>query len=110
MQLLVNRQRDKIMEMAAVMMKSVDLDEKDSLRQHELLVQLKAENDGLRQLLAISRSNGSITTAKKKDPEPVLESEQESGTTATMIPKKKASSSSSTTSTATQTEDTVDPA
>lgn len=91
------------MEMAAVMMKSVELDEKDGLRQHELLVQLKTENDGLRQLLAISRNNGSITTSKKeKRVEETEDTTSDSPATGTMVHKKKV-----TTSTSTQTDDGV---
>jgi hypothetical protein len=57
--MMMNRHRDKIMEMAAVMMKAVELDEKDSSKDQEVLMQLRTENQGLRQLLAISRQNGS---------------------------------------------------
>ena len=55
---LLNLHQEKIMEMAAVMMKAVDLDEAVASHDQELLAQLQMENQGLRELLEISRSNG----------------------------------------------------
>ena len=96
--MLMNRHRDKIMEMAAVMMKAVDLDEKDSTREHEMLVQLKTENEGLRQLLAITRQNGNLAqaTGSRKAvavPNDDAGDADAAGGTATMIPKKKTTKS-----------------
>ena len=75
----MSRHRDKIMEMAAVMMKAVDLDEKDSSREHELLIQLRTENEGLRQLLAITRQNGNLAhdPSRRSAPAPADPSDED---------------------------------
>ena len=115
---LINKQRDKIMEMAAVMMKAVELDEKDSLHQHELLVQLRTENEGLRQMLAITRQNGNnLLQQQQQQQSPAAVADDRTserrpdepftGSTATMIPKRKTSSAGAVTtaSIAVQTDD-----
>ena len=51
---------DKICEMAAVMQKSVAIDDEASSKDNERLVQLQQENNGLREILEI------CTTAKQK--------------------------------------------
>lgn len=63
---LLNMHQEKIMEMAAVMMKAVDLDEAVASRDQELLAQLQLENQGLRELLNISRINSRASIFTKE--------------------------------------------
>ncbi|XP_050299882.1 FGFR1 oncogene partner 2 homolog [Anthonomus grandis grandis] len=54
-QFIIQEQASKIEEMAAVMEKAAMLDEDKELRFEEIVSQLKAENQGLRELLRISQ-------------------------------------------------------
>lgn len=63
---LLNMHKEKIMEMAAVMMKAVDLDEAVASRDQERLAQLQLENQGLRELLDISRINSRSSLLTKR--------------------------------------------
>lgn len=56
---------DKISEMAAVMRKAVDIDEKQVHMEHEHIAQLEFENKGLREVLQITRE--SFLSLKKED-------------------------------------------
>lgn len=62
---LLSLQQDKIMEMAAVMMKAVDLDDSTVIHDQELVAQLRQENQGLRELLSIARNNGDFIGERK---------------------------------------------
>jgi len=81
---LLQQRTEQVSEMAAVMKESVKLDEETSSQQQELLSKLIIENKGLRELLDISRKNGSSPRLKgipkpsqnkevqtETDPEPV---------------------------------------
>lgn len=57
---VVCEQADKICEMAAVMEKAADIDEKRTLQEQELMSRLSTENKGLRDLLEISCKYGSL--------------------------------------------------
>jgi len=61
---LLQARTDKVCEMAAVMKESVKLDEAASNQQQELLSRLITENKGLRELLDISRKNGSLARGR----------------------------------------------
>ncbi|RWS28453.1 eukaryotic translation initiation factor 4 gamma 2-like protein, partial [Leptotrombidium deliense] len=63
---LISRQADKIFEMAAVMKKSVEIDEVVNCHDKQLLAQLKVENDGLREMLNIAKIQGSLTWDKQE--------------------------------------------
>ncbi|KAL1489568.1 hypothetical protein ABEB36_013521 [Hypothenemus hampei] len=54
-QYIIQQQADKIQEMAAIMQKAAMMDEDKELRFEEIVSQLKAENQGLRELLALSK-------------------------------------------------------
>lgn len=53
---LVRSQASKISDMTAVMMKAIEMDEGETHKETEQMAQLKVENDGLRELLKISRN------------------------------------------------------
>lgn len=53
---LIQVYQQKITEMAAVMMKAIDLDEANDARQAELIAQLRTENKGLKELLFIAKT------------------------------------------------------
>ncbi|RWS03661.1 FGFR1 oncogene partner 2-like protein [Dinothrombium tinctorium] len=63
---IITRQADKIYEMAAVMKKSVEVDDQNHFKDQQLLAQLRIENDGLREMLNIAKVQGSVTTAKEE--------------------------------------------
>ncbi|XP_064600440.1 FGFR1 oncogene partner 2 homolog isoform X2 [Liolophura sinensis] len=59
---------DKVCEMAAVMQKAINLDEKLDANEMEMLSRLKRENQGLRELLSISSSiNGTPASENQKN-------------------------------------------
>eukprot|EP00095_Tigriopus_kingsejongensis_P005274 maker-scaffold464_size163657-snap-gene-0.35 protein:Tk05274 transcript:maker-scaffold464_size163657-snap-gene-0.35-mRNA-1 annotation:"myb-like protein x-like" len=66
---LVNREKtrmlqdktDQILEMAGVMQNSIRIDDEHQVRDQEIRTRLLTENKGLRELLEISRRNGSAT-------------------------------------------------
>lgn len=81
---MLQQRTDQVCEMAAVMKESVKLDEAANSHQQELLSRLITENKGLRELLDISRKNGSIPRGRglvkpsqnkevqtEQDPDPV---------------------------------------
>ncbi|XP_035396737.1 FGFR1 oncogene partner 2 isoform X1 [Cygnus atratus] len=56
---------DQITEMAAVMRKAIDIDEKHGCKEQERIIQLEQENKGLREILQITRE--SFLNLKKED-------------------------------------------
>lgn len=63
----LQQRADKICEMAAVMKAAVEIDDNIYLKEQEKLTQLITENKGLRQLLKISLSTGSIKHLNSPD-------------------------------------------
>ena len=61
---------NQICEMASVMNQSIKIDETNSLKEQELIARLRAENKTLRELLNISKTNGSIHKTCDPTPEP----------------------------------------
>ncbi|XP_055700652.1 FGFR1 oncogene partner 2 homolog [Phlebotomus papatasi] len=57
---IIKQQNEKILEMAAVMQRAASMDEDQIHRETEGLIRLVRENEGLRELLQISRQFGSI--------------------------------------------------
>ncbi|XP_055687577.1 FGFR1 oncogene partner 2 homolog [Lutzomyia longipalpis] len=57
---IIKQQNEKILEMAAVMQKAASMDEELIHKETEGLVRLVRENEGLRELLQISRQFGSV--------------------------------------------------
>lgn len=66
---LICEQSDKICEMAAVMERAADADDKGALDEQELVSKLSTENKGLRELLEISCKFGSLKTLLKLEAE-----------------------------------------
>lgn len=64
---IIHRQELKIKEMMAVMRKASSMDEESINKESERLVQLIKENEGLRELLQISRQYGSLNTSGTDD-------------------------------------------
>ena len=58
---LIQMYQQKITEMAAVMMKAIDLDEANDARRMELIAELRTENKGLKELLFIAKANNQVT-------------------------------------------------
>ncbi|XP_010121469.1 PREDICTED: FGFR1 oncogene partner 2, partial [Chlamydotis macqueenii] len=56
---------DQITEMAAVMRKAIEIDEKHGCKEQERIIQLEQENKGLREILQITRE--SFLNLKKED-------------------------------------------
>jgi len=57
---------DKICEMAAVMNQAIQIDDENQAKEKELISKLLTENMGLREMLEISRLNGSLTNPLAK--------------------------------------------
>ncbi|XP_054160213.1 FGFR1 oncogene partner 2 homolog [Oppia nitens] len=57
---VITRLMNQICEMASVMNESILMDDKNSLKEQELIAKLKTENKALRELLQIARANGSL--------------------------------------------------
>lgn len=64
---IITRMTNQICEMAAVMNKAIDIDETMSQKDKEKLAQLTIENQGLRELLKIAQSNGSLVNYFNSD-------------------------------------------
>ncbi|KAK7604762.1 hypothetical protein V9T40_005948 [Parthenolecanium corni] len=67
---IIEAQTEKINEMAAVMMEAANCVEKEETHLEEIITRLKIENQGLRELLAISKQFGSIDAVKETASEP----------------------------------------
>jgi len=63
---VIEKQADKISEMAAVMKMAADVDESNGNKDEATIVQLTTENKGLRELLDISVKFGSTSEEEKK--------------------------------------------
>ncbi|TRY74004.1 hypothetical protein TCAL_10588 [Tigriopus californicus] len=63
---LLQDKTDQIFEMASIMQNSLKLDEENEVQDQEIRTRLLTENRGLRELLEISRRNGSVTTSKSR--------------------------------------------
>lgn len=57
---LIRKQAEKIQEMAAIMQKAANIDEENANRDNEYISKLATENQGLRELLQISKQFGSL--------------------------------------------------
>uniref|UniRef100_A0A1B6G2J8 FGFR1 oncogene partner 2 homolog n=1 Tax=Cuerna arida TaxID=1464854 RepID=A0A1B6G2J8_9HEMI len=64
---VIEKQADKITEMAAVMKMAAAVDDNNGIKDEATIVQLTTENKGLRELLDISVKFGSTTDADKKE-------------------------------------------
>ncbi|KAJ8969424.1 hypothetical protein NQ314_001766 [Rhamnusium bicolor] len=62
---VIRQQAEKIQEMAAIMDKAALIDEDRASREQEIVTMLKAENQGLREMLEISRKYGNSKTEDK---------------------------------------------
>lgn len=71
---LLQKHADKICEMAAVMNKAAEIDEINMQKERELLFQLKAENEGLREMLRLAKVSGSLKEVEKQTIEVQTES------------------------------------
>lgn len=65
----------KIQELMAVMRKAASMDSDNINQESEKLVQLIKENEGLRQLLQISRQYGSLNSSGTEDDQDVTQIE-----------------------------------
>lgn len=64
---IIHLQELKIKEMMAVMRKASSMDEENINKESERLIQLIRENEGLRELLQISRQYGSLNSSGTDD-------------------------------------------
>ena len=64
---IIHRQELKIKELMAVMRRAATMDEENINSETERLVQLIKENEGLRELLQISRQYGSLNSSSSED-------------------------------------------
>ncbi|RZC38216.1 FGFR1 oncogene partner 2 -like [Asbolus verrucosus] len=64
---IIQQQAEKIQEMAAVMKKAALIDENSMVYNEEIIAMLKAENQGLREMLGIAFKHGSLINNKMED-------------------------------------------
>lgn len=63
---IINKQAEKIQEMASVMQSALKIDQDENNKVEELLSQLQTENKGLREILGITKSMNSMIINHEK--------------------------------------------
>ena len=61
----LDSQLNKMNEMVAVMKKAAEVEDQEAIRQEQIISQLRTENQGLRNMLAIASNFGSIANSNK---------------------------------------------
>lgn len=61
---LIQAHSNKVLEMASVMRKAIEIDEENDCQQKMILSQLRTENQGLREMLAVAKKSGSISLSE----------------------------------------------
>lgn len=58
---LIQAHSNKVLEMASVMRKAVEIDDENDCQQKMIVSQLRMENQGLREMLSVAKKNGSVS-------------------------------------------------